>query len=284
MNDGDNYSWHNHKLVKNEDGTYGLTSAMGHSHELDNSSLSELIGDMVTKGDIEMSKTAAELQTALDDQKAETQRLEKVLALSAEHREYYDGMESDSNKAAFLEKSADERDALIATAKKRANPDNPVVYTTKAGVDIRESDGPTVLALAKSNDEQLVENQKLAKKLAKSEKERVSQDLRKRAEALKHIPGDLDTRIEMLKAIDGIEDEEARKKANAALVAQNDKLASAFKNMGHLNEPEDGSAQDQLNQLAKARLEKNSDLTPEQAMDAVLKTNEGQKLYTQTLQ
>ena len=250
--------------------------------QLDNAAVKELILDMFSKGDINMSKTAEELQKALDAQKAETERLVKVLALSAEHREHYNGLE-DAAKAGFLEKSEAERTAIVAKANE-PDPEDPVVFKTEAGVEIRKSDGPAVLALAKSNDEQLKANRELAKKLAESEARRGDQQLRKRAETeLKYFPGDLDTRVAILKSVEAIESEEARKAALQSLKAQNDALSTAFKVSGHLGTPEPGSASEELDKLTKALVQKDTALTYEQAYDKVLGTEEGAKLYAQTI-
>lgn len=274
---------HNHKVIDNGDGTYGMSTALGHTHPIDSEKLASLMGRGVTKGDVQMStkatKTAEELNREIDELRKRADRSDAIVKLSAEHREYFDGL-SDESADKFLAKSADERDALIAEATRRANEDDPVVYKTSAGVEIRESDGPTVLALAKSGDAQATELADTRKKLAKAERANTDADLRKRAETeFEFLPGSVETRIELIKAAESIDDEDARKKALDALKAQNEAMSKAFRTYGTSAIPvDDDSAEGELEKLTKAYA-KEHDVTPEVAQTEVLKTARGQELY-----
>lgn len=185
---------------------------------------------------------------------------------------------------AFLAKSADDRVIVLEDVAKRAadaaakaEGDDPVEYTTTDGIELRKSAGVAFIAMAKSNDA-------LRKRLDESEDARDRAVLEKRAEAdLAHIPGDLATRIEMLKAIDGIEDETKRGAALNALKAQNEAMGKAFVTIGNGGSPVPGSASEQLDTLAKAHQEKHPDMTSEQAYAAVVETEAGQTLYAKSV-
>lgn len=71
-----------------------------------------------------------------------------ILKLAPEARTHYDGLDA-AGQTAFLAKSADEQKADIA----KSTGDDPVVYTTKGGIEVRKSAGAAMIALAKSNDD-----------------------------------------------------------------------------------------------------------------------------------
>ena len=87
---------------------------------------------------------------------AKAERRIAVLEMPEAIRKHYDGLD-EAGQTEFLAKSADERKSIV----EKANATDPVVYTTKGGVPIRKSEGATVLALAKQNDEQAEEIAKL---------------------------------------------------------------------------------------------------------------------------
>jgi hypothetical protein len=80
---------------------------------------------------------------------AKAQRQIAVLELPAAVRKHFDGLD-EAGQNDFLAKSADERAAIVA----KANEGDPVVYTTKSGIEVRKSEGAATLALAKQTDAQ----------------------------------------------------------------------------------------------------------------------------------
>lgn len=102
-----------------------------------------------------------------------------VLKLAPEARSYFDGLDT-AGQDAFLAKSADDQNADVA----KANAVDPIVYTTKGGIEVRKSEGATVLALAKQNDEQAARIQALSgdsiEKRATTEFPHVAADVAKR--------------------------------------------------------------------------------------------------------
>jgi hypothetical protein len=100
---------------------------------------------------------------------AQLQRELAILKLSPEAKTHFDGL-GESEQTAFLAKSADQQAADIA----KRQGDDPVVYTTAGGVEIRKSAGAAMIAMAKSHDE-------LAKRLGVAEGNLSGSTIEKRA-------------------------------------------------------------------------------------------------------
>lgn len=202
--------------------------------------------DMADKTDLEKAKDEAK------DLKAKMARLEKVATLTDSHRVHF-GTLDEAGQTAFLEKSADKRDAELVELEKRKTDADPVEYTAADGVAYHKSAGTHVIALAKRGDER-------DKEIAELRKQRDDQDLRKRAEEqLQYMPGTIETRMELLKSAEGIKDEATRKSAVEGLKAQNAAMAKAFEVSGTsavgAETPEAGSqaeAEAELEKRAKA--------------------------------
>jgi hypothetical protein len=254
-------------------------------------------GDKATVADANAIKTAAtELKAedalpatgplapapaALDPTLAKkVERMEKRDALSVDLRKHYDGLTSDADRDAFLALDAAGQTSAIA----KAGGDDPVVYTTLDGMDIRKSAGDTIVALAKRNDH-------LAKELAKSQATTEDTVLTKRAtDELGNIGGDLVGKKALLKALDGITDEQTRTAAQAVLKAANDGAKGIFVRKGATaentgpapsgdgNGPELSEEEVKLDELAKS-LAKEKSITFEKAYAEVIQTAEGAELY-----
>ena len=283
---------HDHMLFRAPDGTYSVLENAGHTHTLDNTALAAAIVNIVQKEDAMTPEEKARLEKA---EKA-NERFEKIVGLSKEHREYFDGLSTDELKDKWLAKSAGERDDALKEAARKAeeeeakkNAEDPVVHTTKDGIEIRKSDGPTVLAMAKRQDAQAEELASERATNATLRKAAETAAFEKRAETeLAHLPGTVEHRALLLKAAEGIEDEEARKAAVAALKAQNAAQASAFTSFGVSAGGETaktaaggGDAQAKLDELTKAFQKDHDGMSFEQAQAAVLDTAEGAEIYAQ---
>ena len=235
-------------------------------------------------------------QKELDTLKAQNERLEKIVSLDATTKAYFDAIDGAEAQDAFLAKSPDARKADMdeaerkrreAEAKKDA--DDPVVYTTKAGIDIRKSDGPATLALAKQADKDREELAAVKEENAALKASTTDATYEKRAETeIPHLPGTVKQRAAMIKAIDAIEDKDDREAGLAALKAQNEKLSWAFKRRGvsgdgnviNFEKGDDASdAQSKLDELAKAYQKEHEGTSFAKAQAKVLETAEGVRLY-----
>lgn len=167
----------------------------------------------------------AGLEKKLDEANAKIEKLEtrlktadQVAELSTEHRAFYKGLDSEEDREAFLKKSDADRQKHVDETQKG----DPVIYKSLDGTEYRKSVGEQLIALAKSNDE-------LRKDLSKSNAEREFSRFEKRAkEELAGYPGTVEERVELLKAVESIEDDGARTKALEALRAGNVALSKAF--------------------------------------------------------
>lgn len=255
-------------------------------------------GDKVTVGEVAaIHKAATELNAedilpaagvlakggAKKDEDEETKkkvaRMEKRDALAADLRKHYDGLDNDADRDAFLAKSAAEQTQVI----EKARGDDPVVYTTLDGIDIRKSAGDTTLALAKRLDTQ-------SKELAKANANAEDVSLTKRAgDVLGNVGGELLGKKALLKAVDAITDTATRDAALAVLSSANTIGKAAFRKAGSTEGDlsqaapgEDGyvasEAEAQLDELAKAHA-KTHGVTFEKAYTEVIQTTEGAQLY-----
>lgn len=205
-------------------------------------------------------------------------RMVKRDALSAELRKHYDGLADDAARDAFLAKSAADQQVDLA----KAGGDDPVVYTTLDGVDIRKSADPALLAMAKGRDD---DKRELAKALAAGE----DAVLEKRAtDDLGNIGGELLGKKALLKAVDGIADASTKDAALAVLKAANTAGKGAFVRKGANGENtetvtgEDGreltASEARLDELAKVHATEHK-VTFEKAYAEVIQTTEGAALY-----
>lgn len=280
--------YHSHPWVRREDGNIVIGEAIGHTHDVSEIGKntpavagSQKAGDAGTNvGEQEDNPMTDKSKSAEDSQETRVAELEKQLeranaiaALSADERAHFENLEGET-KEEFLGKSAEERKGEIA----KAADANAVVYKDAAGNEYRKSDDPRLVTLAKQADED-------RKARVAAEKRAADSDLRKRADELDHIPGDVDTRVEMLRAIDAIPNEEARKRSLEALKAQNTAMGKAFEQTGHADasSPEARSAEDELESLAKKYAE-DHEVTEQVAYSKILQTERGQELYEQTVQ
>ncbi|UFK26762.1 hypothetical protein [Roseobacter phage RDJL6] len=279
-------SWHDehsHPWVRTPDGAIVLGEVNGHTHmiaavtksvEAEEIEAAGEAGKTVGKENDMTDKNQSATPTVEDLQK-QLDRANQVAKMNDAQKAHFETLD-EAAQDKFLAKSADDRQAEVDAVAKNAADADPVVYTTSAGLELRKSAGDALIAMAKSNDAIAKENAELKKNAADAE-------IRKRAETdLAHLPGDVDTRVALLKSVDAIEDETQREAAMNALKAQNDAMAKAFKTAGHGGTAPDNSATEQLDALAKAHAEKEN-VSFAKAYDAVLDTAKGQELYAQSL-
>lgn len=217
----------------------------------------------------------AELQAQNDDLTKRAERAEAVAALKSDERAHFDGLD-EAAQDEFLGKSEDERVEIV----KAAGDADPVVYKSADGVEFRQSDDPRLVKMAKDRDED--------RAILKAEREqRETLELEKRAdEVFPNLPGTAIVRGQLLKAVEGIEDEEIRKGALEALKSANggiferasDSPESHGLAKGAGIPTGDPTAETELEQLVKS-YQTEHNVTEAKAWDEVLKSDEGASLY-----
>lgn len=217
-------------------------------------------------------QTAVEIEAAKNLKQVETltkslEKANRILVLKSDVRAFYETLDEKA-KETFLAKSAEEQTAEIAKSKDA----DPVVYKTASGVEYRKSDDSRLVLMAKQNDE-------LAKSAAESKAQVLESEIRKRAsQELSHLPGTEEVHVALLKAVDKIEDKEQREKVLETLKSKDAAMKSAFETKGHKASTESGSAEDELDVMAKAYAETNK-VSFEKAYGEVVKSEKGRELY-----
>lgn len=271
---------HNHEIVFNiQTGVYEISTNAGHKHDIDTvaiqtilvSRFSKCAGENTITKEKALTLTAAVIggsktehteeinmpdinKTDHDKALARIESLKKTLATAVAmgtmndgQRAHYGPLDSGAQEV-FLAKSLGERDAELAAIIKA----DEIVYTADDGTTFRKSADPAMVALVKRADNS-------DKELAKARDETVELNLEKRASTeLKHLPGELAHQKALLKAVDGIEDEEIRKGVTAILKAHNAGLAVVTQEFGHQTVTKvSDNASAELDSLAKAYVVKN---------------------------
>lgn len=283
---------HSHPWIIDQDGTLIVGEVNGHTHDIQAlGKLSEegsLVpsedeqdaGTSVTKSQEDESTMADENNKELEAVQAQLAKSQAIIGLTTEHRAHFDTLD-DAGKDAFLAKSVDARQSEIDALADA----NAVVYKSLDGLEFTKSDDPRLITMAKQADAD-------RKALQAERTARREDDLRKRAETdLANLPGDLDSRVALLKAAESIEDETARKTAVDALKAQSIELGKAASTLGYQGQggqtvisksAGEQSADAELVTMAKAYAKEHN--VPEAAAyDAVIQTPKGAELYAQTL-
>jgi hypothetical protein len=251
----------------------------------DVSAIHKAATELKAEGELPATGVLAKTSTApaLDDATtAAVNRMVKRDALSTDLRKHYDGLADDAARDAFLAKSATEQETELT----KAAGDDPVVYTTLDGTDIRKSAGDTLLSLAKRNDT-------MARELAKSTATTEDVTLTKRAgDELGNVGGELVGKKALLKAVDGITDTATKDAALAVLKSANELGKGAFVKRGSTagndgvvdqgNGPEMSEAEVKLEEMAKAHATEHK-VTFEKAYSEVIQTADGAKLYAESL-
>ena len=204
--------------------------------------------------------------------KDELEYTRAVVELEKGHRDFYDALPVDERRS-FAKMIRSDRERRILASREA----DPVVYRTDDGIEIRKSAGETVTALAKSNDEARRENRELRDA-------REHDVLEKRADnELRHLSGELETRVALLKAIDGIEDENIRGQVMATVKSNDAGVSAVFKTYGHRGSAsnDDDSAEEKLNKFVK-KMAADKGITYAKAYTQAKDTEEGRELYRES--
>lgn len=290
-------SGHDHPWLLQPDGRLLIGESEGHSHEVPTEMVlaalvvgksggtdpTKATGAPPVRKEDDMAGTTPKAPTpeALASENAELKeklaRAEAVASLTDPQRQHFAKL-AEADQGAFLKLDSSGRDAAVAAAVAKAAETDPVLYTDRAGVTYRRSDGDKVIALAKRADES-------EKRAEDAESSATTADLQKRAASLEYLPGDEDVKVEMLRAIDGIKDPAVRKASLESLAAQNAELSKAFQVLGRRGgeSPGSGSPEAKLDELAKGLKAADPKLTDEAAMAKALETPEGRKAYADSV-
>ena len=228
--------------------------------------------------------TAASVEKMQQQVNAMDARCNKFLAISAlsdVEKTHYDGLH-ETDQDAFLTKTTEQRAEEIAEKAAADQVEDPVVFTGVDGITVLKSQGPEFLQMAKNLDA-------LTRKSARLEQERIDDTFRKRAEEeFGHLPGDVQTRVNVLKAVDTITDASAKEQALQLLKAKAESFAQmegVLGTSGATYEKESiSSAHDQLEKMARDHQVQHPEKTYAKAYQEMTRTARGQELLQQHYQ
>lgn len=227
----------------------------------------EGIGEGKNMADAKSTAEADLLKAATDERDRLAKRVAKLenLAKATDAEKAFGASISDEEEreSFFASKSGDKASAIAKAADR-----NPVIFKSADGTEYRQADARAA-AQHKRSDE-------LAKKLADMELDKRGMLLKAKAELeLSHLTGDVDTKVEMLKACETIEDQAVRTRVLEMLKSQDAGMAKLYKSIGHASVPASGSSQ--VEAMAKAK-SKEKGISYEKAMVEIMSTDEGQRL------
>lgn len=227
---------------------------------------------------LEATASDDQVAAAIAKNLAEAETLAKKATLSDATRAHYEALAKANDKEAtdFLDKDEEERKKEVAKA---ASSDE--TFTSVDGQTISKAAVGGAFAILKAQDQRLRDQ---SAEIAKAKDDALSATIAKRVETeFSALPGSDTERTALLKFLQTAP-AEVQKTADAIFKSAQDANAGDFKKSSHSNgKPEDKtSAEEQLNALAKKHQEEKG-TTFAKAMDDVLKTAEGEKLYAATL-
>ena len=208
--------------------------------------------------------------TAMDE------KFHKYLAisgLSGAEKTHYDGL-SEADQAGFLSATAEQRAAELTAKAAAEQADDPVVFEGVDGIRVLKSQGSEFLSMAKNLDA-------LTRKAARLEQEQVDATFRKRAEGdFAGLPGSVDTRVALLKAVESIDADDVKEQALQVLKAHADSFSEMQGTLGMGGEDfrQISSAHDELEKLARAHQVANPDKTYAKAYQEITRTQQGREL------
>lgn len=283
---------HSHPWVRNDDNSITVGLSDGHTHTvimkmatdedlaaLSGNSLKPAVSGGGPNGETPMTKTAEEIaaeaqavEKRVKDAEDRAVRAEALASMTDVQKAHY-GTLSPEAQAEYLGASPDKRQSAV----EKAAGDDPVVYTTLAGEEIRKSAGSLLRNLAKRADES-------EKDLAVEKAARERDTFAKRAkEELSNLPGEESAQVALLKAVAGIPDEADRKAVGEILVAANTGVSKAFETAGTVDggSGDASGAEAKLDKMAQTHFEANGG-SFQKSYKAVLGTPEGRELFKQT--
>lgn len=230
-------------------------------------------------GSVDMKELQKQLATLADEKKDLEKRLARAEALAGlndSEKACYSLLKSEDEKTAFLALKPEERGAAV---KKAQSADES--FTDSEGTEIRKSVvGDDLFKVLRKQQERLQEAEKRA---ADRDASLHTAELQKRAgEEIPNLPGDASVHVELLRAVDKIEDSTIRGKAAEILKGASNAMKELSKMRGRSSgdSGDQGDPSSKLEALAKRYADENK-VTIVKARAAVLKTPEGRELYAQ---
>jgi hypothetical protein len=225
------------------------------------------------KEELEMTEDIKKLTDKVDELTGRLAKSELRASMSDAERKHYDGLTGDA-QIAFGKADADARQAVL---KRAAEADETF---TVEGTTVRKGEvGAATFELLKKQQARI----DAEAEIAKAERGvRVQKELEARAEKeLPNLVGTPAEKAEMLKAIDAMP-EAARAAQMKMLKSADDAMAKQFKELGQGGQGTDATAAGKLDKMA-ADLALKEKITVAKAYSRVLDTEEGAKLYAETL-
>ena len=254
------------------------------NEELKASKAADAANSVGTKEDNTMPNTddktvdAEKLTAKIDTLTKDLERANSIADLNDSQKAHFTSLEGDE-ASGFLAKSDEDRQELVDKIAKQAADADAIIYTSDDGDEFRKSDDPRFVAQAKRADKEV--------KLRKAaEKKADIAEYTKRAETeLGNLPGSVEVRAKLLKAAEAIDgDEDEDEGAVAALKAHNAVMGKVFTTSGTVVRSEPlAKAEDALDKLAKDYAKENK-VSMAKAESEVLRTDEGRRLYAESIE
>lgn len=211
--------------------------------------------------------------------KEELDFAQTVIKMSPETRVHFDTLDSDGQKA-FIKMSTEDQETAIKKAKGTTDADETIVMH---GQTIKKSDvGSGVFHVLQAQQAEIEEGKKA---IAKEKGTRELMEFTKQAEGMyPNLPGDPSAKGMVMKTIAGL-DTEIRDTLTGMLKAGNEgiEVSKTFTEIGSSTVPAgEVSAVAKLNKMAEDKAAKDN-VTFAKAYNDILETEEGAKLYEQSL-
>ena len=234
----------------------------------DNTMSKELEGKL--KKAEEEAKKAKE---ALEKAQADLVKANTIALMTDDQKDFYKALDPKAQEE-FLKLSPEE----MAKKIEKAQADDETI--TVAGVPVRKSDvGPASFAIFKAQQK---ENDDLRKKNEKAAEIAVAKAYQTEAEKdFPNLPGSVEHKGSLLKAIDGLPEEE-KAASRDLLKAANTAMGKNFTEDGHEVNTGGTDAEAKLNKMAEDLATK-AGISVQKAYSQVMSTPEGAKLYEESL-
>lgn len=211
----------------------------------------------------------AELEKKLEKNQKLLEKSEKMASMNDEHKAYYKSLDVES-KEIFINDSFESRESEILKSRES---DKVVYKSPETGREYRKSSGDEVIELAKQMDAQAKENRILKAAL-------IDDEFTKRAETeMNNLAGKVETHKEILKAIDGIQDENIKEEALNLIKSQNETAKEKFVRKSNSSSKTDNS--DSFHKGLAEFKKSNPELSDPKAYVAFVQTQKGAELYNE---
>jgi hypothetical protein len=205
-----------------------------------------------------------------EDLKAQLAKAKAIVKLSDVAKAHYESLSVDEADA-FLKMDANAQQVVLDDIAKQDE-----TYTTVHGTVLRKSRiGPEVFETMKMQDKEIKQGRE---DLQKEQEARLDEVRKGKVENLyKHVPGSEDEKVSLLKAMDGLGQED--KSYLEGLLKQLDEaILTLTKIKGVEGDRTSGASEDKLNAMAK-EIQKAEGITFEKAYTKAIRSPEGREIY-----